>query len=79
VPKRPTNFYTFVRVDGRWVEVCDQKADSALVLRDGAVCWSSGSIRDDGRLRDVATDTVEAQRAYLSALKGSRVLPDAIQ
>jgi lysine-ketoglutarate reductase/saccharopine dehydrogenase-like protein (TIGR00300 family) len=31
-----TNFDTFVRVEGRWVEARDQKMDSALVLRDGA-------------------------------------------
>jgi len=29
-----TNFDTFVRIDGRWVEARDQKMDSALVLRD---------------------------------------------
>lgn len=31
-----TNFDTFVRVDGRWLEARDQKMDAALVLRDGA-------------------------------------------
>ncbi len=31
-----TNFDTFVRIDGRWVEARDQKMDSALVLRGGA-------------------------------------------
>jgi lysine-ketoglutarate reductase/saccharopine dehydrogenase-like protein (TIGR00300 family) len=30
-----TNFDTYVRVDGRWVEARDQKMDAALVLRDG--------------------------------------------
>jgi lysine-ketoglutarate reductase/saccharopine dehydrogenase-like protein (TIGR00300 family) len=30
-----TNFDTFVRIDGRWVEARDQKMDSALVLRGG--------------------------------------------
>jgi lysine-ketoglutarate reductase/saccharopine dehydrogenase-like protein (TIGR00300 family) len=30
-----TNFDTFVRIDGRWVEARDQKMDSALVLREG--------------------------------------------
>jgi lysine-ketoglutarate reductase/saccharopine dehydrogenase-like protein (TIGR00300 family) len=33
-----TNFDTFVRIDGRWVEARDQKMDSALVLRGGAPC-----------------------------------------
>ncbi len=33
-----TNFDTFVRIDGRWVEARDQKMDSALVLRDGVPC-----------------------------------------
>jgi lysine-ketoglutarate reductase/saccharopine dehydrogenase-like protein (TIGR00300 family) len=31
-----TNFDTFVRIEGRWVEAQDQKMDSALVLRGGA-------------------------------------------
>jgi lysine-ketoglutarate reductase/saccharopine dehydrogenase-like protein (TIGR00300 family) len=31
----------------------------------------AGSIRDDGPLRDVITDTVAAQRAYADALKGA--------
>jgi lysine-ketoglutarate reductase/saccharopine dehydrogenase-like protein (TIGR00300 family) len=30
-----TNFDTLVRIDGRWVEVHDQKMDAALVLRAG--------------------------------------------
>jgi lysine-ketoglutarate reductase/saccharopine dehydrogenase-like protein (TIGR00300 family) len=30
-----TNFDTYVRIDGRWVEARDQKMDSALVLRAG--------------------------------------------
>jgi lysine-ketoglutarate reductase/saccharopine dehydrogenase-like protein (TIGR00300 family) len=33
-----TNFDTFVRMDGRWVEARDQKMDSALVLRGGVPC-----------------------------------------
>ena len=33
-----TNFDTFVRVEGRWVEARDQKMDSALVLRGGLPC-----------------------------------------
>jgi lysine-ketoglutarate reductase/saccharopine dehydrogenase-like protein (TIGR00300 family) len=33
-----TNFETFVRIEGRWVEARDQKMDAALVLRDGAPC-----------------------------------------
>ena len=33
----------------------------------------AGSIRDDGPLRDVITDVVEAQQAYAAALKGAGV------
>jgi hypothetical protein len=31
----------------------------------------AGSIRDDGPLRDVITDTLEAQEAYAAALEGA--------
>ncbi len=30
-----TNYDTFVRVDGQWLEVADQRMDCAVVLRDG--------------------------------------------
>jgi len=41
-----TNFDTFVRIDGRWVEARDQKMDSALVLRDGvAGCVKQAQVR----------------------------------
>lgn len=41
-----TNFDTFVRVDGRWLEARDQKMDSALVLRDGIPCCvKQGQVR----------------------------------
>jgi lysine-ketoglutarate reductase/saccharopine dehydrogenase-like protein (TIGR00300 family) len=33
-----TNFDTHVRIEGRWVEVRDQKMDAALVLREGVPC-----------------------------------------
>jgi lysine-ketoglutarate reductase/saccharopine dehydrogenase-like protein (TIGR00300 family) len=41
-----TNFDTFVRVNGKWEAVRDQKMDCALVLRDGApVCVKQGQVR----------------------------------
>jgi lysine-ketoglutarate reductase/saccharopine dehydrogenase-like protein (TIGR00300 family) len=40
-------------------------------VRKGIPFVLAGSIRDDGPLRDVVTDTVQAQRAYLEALKGA--------
>ncbi len=33
-----TNFETWVRIDGRWLEAIDQKMDCAIVLRDGTPC-----------------------------------------
>jgi lysine-ketoglutarate reductase/saccharopine dehydrogenase-like protein (TIGR00300 family) len=41
------------------------------VVRQGVTFVLAGSIRDDGPLKDVLTDTVAAQRAYLEALKGA--------
>jgi lysine-ketoglutarate reductase/saccharopine dehydrogenase-like protein (TIGR00300 family) len=40
-------------------------------VRKGITYVLAGSIRDDGPLRDVYTDTLAAQRAYLDALKGA--------
>ncbi len=41
-----TNFDTFVRVEGKWEPVRDQKMDCALVLRDGApVCVKQGRVQ----------------------------------
>ena len=40
-------------------------------VRRGVPFVLAGSIRDDGPLRDVVTDTVLAQKAYLDALKGT--------
>jgi lysine-ketoglutarate reductase/saccharopine dehydrogenase-like protein (TIGR00300 family) len=40
-------------------------------VRKGIAFVLAGSIRDDGPLKDVITDTVAAQRAYLEALKGA--------
>lgn len=41
-----TNFDTWVRVEGRWVEARDQKMDAALVLRGGApACVKQGQVR----------------------------------
>jgi len=41
-----TNFETFVRIEGRWVEAGDQKMDSALVLRGGVpVCVKQGQVK----------------------------------
>lgn len=40
-------------------------------VRKGVVCVLAGSIRDDGPLKDVITDTVAAQKAYVEALKGA--------
>jgi lysine-ketoglutarate reductase/saccharopine dehydrogenase-like protein (TIGR00300 family) len=41
------------------------------VVRRGVRYVLAGSIRDDGPLRDVVTDVVEAQKAYLAALEGA--------
>jgi hypothetical protein len=40
-------------------------------VRKGITFVLAGSIRDDGPLKDVYTDTLAAQRAYLDALKGA--------
>jgi lysine-ketoglutarate reductase/saccharopine dehydrogenase-like protein (TIGR00300 family) len=41
-----TNFDTWVKVDGRWAAVADQRMDSALVLRDGRPhCVKQGQVR----------------------------------
>jgi lysine-ketoglutarate reductase/saccharopine dehydrogenase-like protein (TIGR00300 family) len=40
-------------------------------VRKGITFVLAGSIRDDGPLKDVYTDTLAAQRAYLEALKGA--------
>jgi lysine-ketoglutarate reductase/saccharopine dehydrogenase-like protein (TIGR00300 family) len=40
-------------------------------VRRGVPFVLAGSIRDDGPLRDVVTDTVSAQKAYLEALRGA--------
>src|SRR5688572_13456273 len=41
-----TNFDTFVRMEGRWLPAEDQKMDSALVLRGGAIhCVKQGLVR----------------------------------
>lgn len=41
-----TNFDTFVRVDGQWLAVADQRMDCALVLRDGVPrCVKMGRVR----------------------------------
>jgi lysine-ketoglutarate reductase/saccharopine dehydrogenase-like protein (TIGR00300 family) len=40
-------------------------------VRGGVPFVLAGSIRDDGPLRDVITDTVQAQKAYLTALEGA--------
>jgi lysine-ketoglutarate reductase/saccharopine dehydrogenase-like protein (TIGR00300 family) len=39
-------------------------------VRRGIPFVLAGSIRDDGPLKDVVTDTVQAQKAYLEALEG---------
>lgn len=39
-------------------------------VRRGTPFVLAGSIRDDGPLRDVITDVIEAQRAYVDALEG---------
>ena len=43
------------------------------VVRKGIPFVLAGSIRDDGPLRDVITDVVEAQKAYVAALRGAGV------
>jgi lysine-ketoglutarate reductase/saccharopine dehydrogenase-like protein (TIGR00300 family) len=43
------------------------------VVRKGVPFVLAGSIRDDGPLKDVLTDTVAAQRAYVEALRGAGV------
>jgi lysine-ketoglutarate reductase/saccharopine dehydrogenase-like protein (TIGR00300 family) len=40
-------------------------------VRKGIAFVLAGSIRDDGPLKDVITDTVAAQKAYVEALKGA--------
>ena len=40
-------------------------------VQKGIMFVLAGSIRDDGPLKDVYTDTLAAQRAYLDALKGA--------
>ena len=41
-----TNFDTFVRIDGRWVEARDQKMDAVLVLRDEVpFCVKQGQVK----------------------------------
>ena len=40
-------------------------------VKKGITYVLAGSIRDDGPLKDVYTDTLAAQRAYLEALKGA--------
>ena len=42
-------------------------------VRRGIVYVLAGSIRDDGPLKDVLTDTVAAQMAYAEALKGAGI------
>jgi lysine-ketoglutarate reductase/saccharopine dehydrogenase-like protein (TIGR00300 family) len=42
-------------------------------VRRGIVYVLAGSIRDDGPLKDVITDTVAAQKAYAEALKGAGI------
>ncbi len=42
-------------------------------VRKGVTFVLAGSIRDDGPLRDVITDVVEAQQAYATALRGAGV------
>jgi lysine-ketoglutarate reductase/saccharopine dehydrogenase-like protein (TIGR00300 family) len=41
------------------------------VVRKGIPFVLAGSIRDDGPLRDVVTDTLAAQKAYVEALRGA--------
>jgi lysine-ketoglutarate reductase/saccharopine dehydrogenase-like protein (TIGR00300 family) len=41
------------------------------VVRKGVRFVLAGSIRDDGPLRDVVTDVVAAQKAYVAALEGA--------
>jgi lysine-ketoglutarate reductase/saccharopine dehydrogenase-like protein (TIGR00300 family) len=43
------------------------------LVRKGVPFVLAGSIRDDGPLRDVITDTVAAQKAYVEALRGAGV------
>jgi lysine-ketoglutarate reductase/saccharopine dehydrogenase-like protein (TIGR00300 family) len=41
-----TNFDTFVRAEGRWQAVADQRMDCALVVRDGVLrCVKQGQVR----------------------------------
>ena len=46
-------------------------------VRKGVPFVLAGSIRDDGPLKDTITDMIVAQKAYVEALKGAGVLPDA--
>jgi lysine-ketoglutarate reductase/saccharopine dehydrogenase-like protein (TIGR00300 family) len=40
-------------------------------VKKGVTCVLAGSIRDDGPLKDVITDVVAAQKAYVEALRGA--------
>ena len=40
-------------------------------VKKGITCVLAGSIRDDGPLKDVVTDVVAAQKAYVEALRGA--------
>ena len=48
------------------------------VVKKGIPFVLAGSIRDDGPLKDVITDTLAAQKAYVGALRGA-VVPVAPQ
>ena len=43
------------------------------IVKKGVPFVLAGSIRDDGPLRDVITDVVAAQKAYVAALRGAGV------
>jgi lysine-ketoglutarate reductase/saccharopine dehydrogenase-like protein (TIGR00300 family) len=46
-----TNFDTFVRIDGRWVSVDDQRMDCAVVVRDGTpACVKQGQVKAGERV-----------------------------
>jgi lysine-ketoglutarate reductase/saccharopine dehydrogenase-like protein (TIGR00300 family) len=64
-----TNFDTLVRVDGKWVNVHDQKMDCALVIRDGSPhCVKQGQVKKGEpvalRGRGIRVRPLERSRDY---------------
>ncbi|MBC7928457.1 MAG: TIGR00300 family protein [Bryobacteraceae bacterium] len=59
-----TNHKTLVRIDGRWIEVQDQRMDALVVVRDGQ-SWCR-------KLRDI-----KARDSVVTGMRGIRVVPES--